>query len=330
MNRPVGRIDYLDMRGRVGEHCYYYTEKEFLDRVMEANYYGANMVVNVFKDQNGNTIPLDFVTDFDPPPAGFRILDYLEGEDMTELQRLREMAKRYKELYKPGDRIELECMGDDPRPIPPGTRGTVRVVDDMGTVHCDFDNGRRLGLIPGEDSFRKLTQDEIMDEQSAMKQELFIQKVNEEVIPCIEWIGMRKAYQTGDMEVPTDLLRMLHEKFLEVYGTDHIEPNDGMLTVPGVVQAPDGKLYPALLDVDAASSGEHWGTTFFTPKGVLCDQAGEPEIKAEIKKMIPYNYWYTVHMERDHHVDWNYCPNVAIDMLEEAVDRCQTEGMNPQ
>lgn len=27
------------------------------------------------------------------------------------------------------------------------------IVDDMGTVHCDFDNGRRLGLVPGEDSF---------------------------------------------------------------------------------------------------------------------------------------------------------------------------------
>jgi hypothetical protein len=25
----------------------------------------------------------------------------------------------------------------------------------MGTVHCDFDNGRRLGLIPGEDTFHK-------------------------------------------------------------------------------------------------------------------------------------------------------------------------------
>jgi len=44
-------------------------------------------------------------------------------------------------------------MGDDPRPIEPGTKGTVRIVDDMGTVHCDFDNGRRLGLVPGEDSF---------------------------------------------------------------------------------------------------------------------------------------------------------------------------------
>ena len=70
-------------------------------------------------------------------------------------RQMEELARRYKELYKPGDRIMLECMGDDPRPIAPGTRGTVRVVDDMGTVHCDFDNGRRLGLIPGEDSFHK-------------------------------------------------------------------------------------------------------------------------------------------------------------------------------
>ena len=58
-------------------------------------------------------------------------------------------------------------MGDDPRPVENGTRGTVRVVDDMGTVHCDFDNGRRLGLIPGEDSLRKLTDAELAEEQDA-------------------------------------------------------------------------------------------------------------------------------------------------------------------
>ena len=58
-------------------------------------------------------------------------------------------------------------MGDDPRPVENGTRGTVRVVDDMGTVHCDFDNGRRLGLIPGEDIFRRLTDAELAEEQDA-------------------------------------------------------------------------------------------------------------------------------------------------------------------
>ena len=65
----------------------------------------------------------------------------------------RDLVRRMKEMYPPGTRIKLDYMGDDPRPIEPGTMGTVRVVDDMGTVHCDFDNGRRMGLITGEDSF---------------------------------------------------------------------------------------------------------------------------------------------------------------------------------
>ena len=63
-----------------------------------------------------------------------------------------------KKQYPPGTRIELDCMGNDPRPVAPGTRGTVRAVDDMGTVHCNFDNGRRMGLIPGEDSFHVVKQ----------------------------------------------------------------------------------------------------------------------------------------------------------------------------
>ena len=65
----------------------------------------------------------------------------------------RKLVQRLKETYTPGTRIVLDSMGDDPRPIAPGTKGTVRIVDDIGTVHCDFDNGRRLGLVPGEDVF---------------------------------------------------------------------------------------------------------------------------------------------------------------------------------
>ena len=67
------------------------------------------------------------------------------------------LVQRMKNTYLPGTRIELDFMGDDPRPIAPGTRGVVRVVDDMGTVHCDFDNGRHLGLVPGEDVFHAIT-----------------------------------------------------------------------------------------------------------------------------------------------------------------------------
>lgn len=68
----------------------------------------------------------------------------------------KEFVDSIKERYPAGTRICLDQMGDDPRPIPSGTRGTVNAVDDIGTVHCTFDNGRCLGLIPGEDSFHKI------------------------------------------------------------------------------------------------------------------------------------------------------------------------------
>lgn len=67
----------------------------------------------------------------------------------------RQMVEWYKNSYPKGTRVEVISM-DDPRPISGGTKGTVDVVDDMGTVHCTFDNGRRLGLIPNVDIFEKV------------------------------------------------------------------------------------------------------------------------------------------------------------------------------
>ena len=66
--------------------------------------------------------------------------------------------------YPPGTRLELISM-DDPQAIPPGSHGTVDHVDDMGTIHMRWDNGRSLGLVPSEDSFRKLTMEEQEAEQ---------------------------------------------------------------------------------------------------------------------------------------------------------------------
>ena len=85
---------------------------------------------------------------------------------MNEYERLRRQAERCKAAYPPGTRVLLLLMGDDPRPVETNMRGTVRFVDDIGTVHCAFDNGRSLGLVPGEDSFRRLTPEELAEEQS--------------------------------------------------------------------------------------------------------------------------------------------------------------------
>lgn len=83
---------------------------------------------------------------------------------MNEWERQRNRAEYLKKAYPSGTRIVLNSMGNDPRPIESGTRGTVAVVDDIGTVHCDFDNGRKLGLIEGEDDFRALTEQELNEE----------------------------------------------------------------------------------------------------------------------------------------------------------------------
>ena len=42
--------------------------------------------------------------------------------------------------YAPGTRVELVEMNDRQAP-PPGTKGTVLRVDDIGTIHVHWDNG---------------------------------------------------------------------------------------------------------------------------------------------------------------------------------------------
>jgi len=68
----------------------------------------------------------------------------------------RKMVNFIKEQYPPGTRIRLNSMEDPYAPIVPGTEGKVDFVDDIGTIHMKWDNGRALGIVPGEDSFSVL------------------------------------------------------------------------------------------------------------------------------------------------------------------------------
>ena len=86
---------------------------------------------------------------------------------MNKFDRQRRLAESVKEMYQPGTRIELICMNDPYSPVPSGTRDTVRAVDDMVTIFPDWDNGRSLGVVPGEDVFRKLSQEEIEAENQS-------------------------------------------------------------------------------------------------------------------------------------------------------------------
>lgn len=94
----------------------------------------------------------------------YKTANVREKNDMNDFQRLIRQAEQIKKDYPEGTRIHLSFMNDPYAPVEPGTRGTVDFVDDMGSVHMKWDNGRTLALIPGEDSFRKLTAQELAEE----------------------------------------------------------------------------------------------------------------------------------------------------------------------
>lgn len=91
----------------------------------------------------------------------------LEVLNLNEYERQRRISESTKKLYPPGTRIELISMNDPYAPVTSGTRGTVKFVDSLGTIFPEWDNRRTLGVVPGEDSFRKLTQEEIKAENQS-------------------------------------------------------------------------------------------------------------------------------------------------------------------
>lgn len=56
--------------------------------------------------------------------------------------------------FSRGDRVILVATGDPFTRLEAGATGHVTYVDDLGTVHVRWDDGRHLGLIPGEDDFK--------------------------------------------------------------------------------------------------------------------------------------------------------------------------------
>ena len=73
-------------------------------------------------------------------------------------------VNKLKQEYPKGTRILLEHM-EDKWAVPSGTRGSVLHIDDGGNIHMKWDNGRTLSIVPEADRFRKLTEQELKEEQ---------------------------------------------------------------------------------------------------------------------------------------------------------------------
>ncbi len=65
----------------------------------------------------------------------------------------KETIERLRNKYPIGTRVELVEMEDIQAP-PVGTKGTVRGVDDIGSILVDWDNNSGLSLVYGVDEFK--------------------------------------------------------------------------------------------------------------------------------------------------------------------------------
>ena len=72
-----------------------------------------------------------------------------------------EIVKKIKEEYPEGTRVRLLKMDDEQAPKV-GTLGTVRGVDDTGTIFVSWDSGGGLGIVYGEDLCEKVNKEEAM------------------------------------------------------------------------------------------------------------------------------------------------------------------------
>ena len=70
----------------------------------------------------------------------------------------REVVESIRARYPKGTRVELIEMDDPRRDMIPGLLGTVKAVDDIGTVHIAWDNGSSLGAVYGVDRIRRISE----------------------------------------------------------------------------------------------------------------------------------------------------------------------------
>ena len=69
-----------------------------------------------------------------------------------------EILASLRERFPQGARVELTRPMDDPQAPPIGTRGTVRGVDDSGSIMVAWDSGGSLHVLYGVDECRKVVE----------------------------------------------------------------------------------------------------------------------------------------------------------------------------
>jgi len=149
----------------------------------------------------------------------------------------------------------------------------------------------------------------------------YINDLNKKILGEIDYEKLQQSYQTKEMEYAKTVLKQMHDTFVKVYGTDYLEKYDHeFVAVPAIIKGSNtGEICIGLVELDLQSSGEHWGTIFLTEYGVARqgDEDNPKESSDFIsQKYMSYDYWYTVQIEGDIHIDIDEMPEDVAPIYE--------------
>lgn len=153
---------------------------------------------------------------------------------------------------------------------------------------------------------------------SQILQEKYLNKINTDILPNVDYNKLNSSYKTDEMKYAKDILNKLHMAFIEIYGTDTLDSSYEFVTMPAVIKGINtNNICIGLIDIDVSSSGEHWGTAYFTEKGVVLPfETDDMDLKNKIEnRFVPYEYFYTPTVEGDIHIDGFNKTNEIISLL---------------
>ena len=105
----------------------------------------------------------------------------------------RRTVEKLRTAYPAGTRVELIRMEDVQAP-PPGTRGTVRGVDDTGSILVSWDTGSGLNVVFGVDEVRIL----VGEFTDRVKEQILAIRATGETnmfdVPMVQQIANREGY----------------------------------------------------------------------------------------------------------------------------------------
>ena len=112
---PVACIDVLDENGEVEISTDFTDESAFLSNVFEENQRGTKMRIVLYRDDNGRTIPTNFVSEMKPPYPTYDVVDspFVLKNQEAELDRAKRLINEYcrKEFGQDANFSDLTSIG---------------------------------------------------------------------------------------------------------------------------------------------------------------------------------------------------------------------------